>query len=114
MGLGFYPLPDGSFRKIPQIGRVVIGDAVEIGANTCIDRAMMGDTVIEAGVKLDNLIQVGHNTVVGAHSVLAAQSGFVRQCTPWAAGAYGRASRHGRSSHGGRRRGDWRAGWSTY
>ena len=75
-GFGFFPLPDGSFRKIPQIGRVIIGDAVEIGANTCIDRATMGDTVIETGVKLDNLIQVGHNTVVGAHSVLAGQVGL--------------------------------------
>jgi UDP-3-O-[3-hydroxymyristoyl] glucosamine N-acyltransferase len=70
------PPPDGSYRKIPQIGRVVIGDGVEIGANTCIDRATMGDTIIEAGGKLDNLIQVGHNTSIGAHSVLAGQVGL--------------------------------------
>jgi UDP-3-O-[3-hydroxymyristoyl] glucosamine N-acyltransferase len=75
-GFGFAPLPDGSYRKIPHIGRVVIGDGVEIGANTCIDRATMGDTIIETGVKLDNLVQVGHNTVVGAHSVLAGQVGL--------------------------------------
>jgi UDP-3-O-[3-hydroxymyristoyl] glucosamine N-acyltransferase len=75
-GFGFYPLADGSYRKIPQVGRVVIGDAVEIGANTCIDRAMLGETVIESGVKLDNLVQIGHNTRVGAHSVLASQVGL--------------------------------------
>jgi UDP-3-O-[3-hydroxymyristoyl] glucosamine N-acyltransferase len=74
-GFGFYPMPDGSYRKIPQVGRVVIGDGVEIGANTCIDRAMLGDTIVEAGAKLDNLVQIGHNTVVGAQSVLAAQVG---------------------------------------
>ncbi|ETX03111.1 MAG: hypothetical protein ETSY1_01240 [Candidatus Entotheonella factor] len=75
-GFGFYPMTDGSYRKIPQVGRVVIGDDVEIGANTCLDRAMLGDTVIAAGVKLDNLIQIGHNTTVGAHSVVAAQTGL--------------------------------------
>ncbi len=75
-GFGFYPLADGSYRKIPQVGRVVIGDDAEIGANTCLDRAMLGDTVIAAGVKLDNLIQIGHNTTVGAHSVVAAQTGL--------------------------------------
>jgi UDP-3-O-[3-hydroxymyristoyl] glucosamine N-acyltransferase len=75
-GFGFHPMADGSYRKIPQVGRVVIGDDVEIGANTCVDRAMLGDTVIAAGVKLDNLIQIGHNTIVGAHSVVAAQTGL--------------------------------------
>jgi len=75
-GFGFYPMADGSYRKIPHVGRVVIGDDVEIGANTCLDRAMLGDTVIAAGVKLDNLIQIGHNTTVGAHSVVAAQTGL--------------------------------------
>jgi UDP-3-O-[3-hydroxymyristoyl] glucosamine N-acyltransferase len=75
-GFGFYPMPDGSYRKIPQVGRVVVGDDVEIGANTCLDRAMLGDTVIGAGVKLDNLIQIGHNATVGAHSVVAAQTGL--------------------------------------
>jgi UDP-3-O-[3-hydroxymyristoyl] glucosamine N-acyltransferase len=75
-GFGFYPLADGSYRKIPQVGRVIVGDAVEIGANTCIDRAMLGDTVIESGTKLDNLIQIGHNTHVGPHTVMAAQVGL--------------------------------------
>lgn len=69
-GFGFAPL-DGRWIKIPQTGRVVIGDDVEIGANTTIDRGAMGDTVIEDGVKLDNQIQVGHNCHIGAHSVLA-------------------------------------------
>jgi UDP-3-O-[3-hydroxymyristoyl] glucosamine N-acyltransferase len=69
-GFGFAPL-DGKWIKIPQTGRVVIGDDVEIGANTTIDRGAMGDTVIEDGVKLDNLIQVGHNCRIGAHTVLA-------------------------------------------
>jgi UDP-3-O-[3-hydroxymyristoyl] glucosamine N-acyltransferase len=75
-GFGFYRMADGSYRKIPQVGRVVIGSDVEIGANTCLDRAMLGDTMIGDGVKLDNLIQIGHNTVVGAYSVLAAQTGL--------------------------------------
>lgn len=75
-GFGFYPLDDGTYRKIPQVGRVVVGDEVEIGANTCLDRAMLGDTVVAAGAKLDNLIQVGHNVTVGPHSVLAAQIGL--------------------------------------
>jgi UDP-3-O-[3-hydroxymyristoyl] glucosamine N-acyltransferase len=69
-GFGFAPL-DGRWIKIPQTGRVVIGDDVEVGANTTIDRGAMGDTVIEDGVKLDNLIQVGHNCRIGEHSVLA-------------------------------------------
>jgi UDP-3-O-[3-hydroxymyristoyl] glucosamine N-acyltransferase len=75
-GFGFYPQADGSYRKIPQVGRVVIGDGVEIGANTCIDRAMLGDTVIETGAKLDNLIQIGHNVAIGPHTVMAAQVGL--------------------------------------
>lgn len=75
-GFGFYPQSDGSYRKIPQIGRVVIADDVEIGANTCVDRAMLGDTIIAGGAKLDNLVQVGHNTEVGAHAVLAGQVGL--------------------------------------
>ncbi len=75
-GFGFYPMADGSYRKIPQVGRVVIGDDVEVGANTCLDRAMLGETVLATGVKLDNLIQIGHNTTVGGHSVMAAQTGL--------------------------------------
>jgi UDP-3-O-[3-hydroxymyristoyl] glucosamine N-acyltransferase len=69
-GFGFAPL-DGRWVKIPQVGAVVIGDDVEIGANTTVDRGTMGDTVIEDGVKLDNQIQVAHNCVVGAHTVIA-------------------------------------------
>jgi UDP-3-O-[3-hydroxymyristoyl] glucosamine N-acyltransferase len=69
-------LDDGRWRKIPQIGRVVIGDDVEIGANTCIDRGALDDTVIEDGVKLDNLIQVGHNVRIGAHTAIAGCTGI--------------------------------------
>ncbi|HQR76765.1 MAG TPA: UDP-3-O-(3-hydroxymyristoyl)glucosamine N-acyltransferase [Burkholderiaceae bacterium] len=69
-GFGFAPL-DGRWLKIPQLGRVIIGDDVEIGANTTIDRGTMGDTVVESGVKLDNQIQIGHNCFVGAHTVIA-------------------------------------------
>lgn len=75
-GFGFAPTEDGSFQKIPQIGNVVIEDDVEIGANSCIDRATMGSTVIKRGVKLDNLIQIGHNVVVGENTVMAAQCGI--------------------------------------
>jgi UDP-3-O-[3-hydroxymyristoyl] glucosamine N-acyltransferase len=69
-------LEGGKWRKIPQIGRVVIGDDVEIGANTCIDRGALDDTVIEDGVKLDNLIQVGHNVHIGAHTAIAGCTGI--------------------------------------
>ena len=74
-GFGFAPQPDGSFKKVPQIGNVVIEDHVEIGANTTIDRATIGSTVIKAGAKLDNLIQVAHNVEVGNSTVIAAQAG---------------------------------------
>lgn len=74
---GFGYVWDGSAqRKIPQVGRVVIGDHVEIGANTCIDRATFEDTILETGVKLDNMVQVAHNCRIGAHSVLAGQTGM--------------------------------------
>lgn len=69
-------LENGVWRKIPQIGRVVIGDDVEIGANTAIDRGALDDTVIEDGVKLDNLIQIAHNVRVGAHTAIAACVGI--------------------------------------
>ncbi|MDH4288374.1 MAG: UDP-3-O-(3-hydroxymyristoyl)glucosamine N-acyltransferase [Aquincola sp.] len=69
-GFGFAP-HDGQWEKIAQLGSVRIGDDVEIGANTCIDRGALGDTVIEDGVKLDNLIQIGHNVRVGAHTAMA-------------------------------------------
>jgi len=75
-GFGFAPLPDGSFKKVPQLGNVVIEDNVEIGANATIDRATIGSTLIKSGAKLDNLIQVGHNTEIGHSTVIAAQVGI--------------------------------------
>lgn len=75
-GFGFAPVTDANFMKIPQIGNVVLEDNVEIGSNTCIDRATMGSTIIRKGVKLDNLIQVGHNCEIGENTVIAAQSGL--------------------------------------
>lgn len=75
-GFGFAPNEKGEYAKIPQIGVVEIGDHVEIGANTVIDRASMGKTVVMDGVKLDNLIQVGHNVVIGKNCVVAAQAGI--------------------------------------
>ena len=74
-GFGFAPQADGSFKKVPQIGNVVIEDNVEIGANTTIDRATMGSTCIRMGAKLDNLIQIAHNVEVGESTVIAAQAG---------------------------------------
>lgn len=74
-GFGFAPSPEG-YEKIPQIGITIIEDNVEIGANTCIDRATMGATVIHKGVKLDNLIQLAHNVEVGSHTVMASQVGI--------------------------------------
>lgn len=75
-GFGFAPQPDGSYKTIPQVGNVVIGNHVDIGANTVIDCATMGSTIIEDGVKLDNLIQIAHNAHIGQHTVVAAQSGI--------------------------------------
>lgn len=75
-GFGFAPDEKGEFHKIPQIGNVLIENDVEIGANTCIDRATMGSTVIHRGVKLDNLIQIGHNVAIGANTVAASQVGI--------------------------------------
>ncbi len=74
-GFGFAPQSDGSFKKVPQIGNVVIEDNVEIGANTTIDRATIGSTCIRSGAKLDNLIQIAHNVEVGNSTVIAAQAG---------------------------------------
>ena len=75
-GFGFAPQPDGSFIKVPQIGNVVVEDNVEIGANTTIDRATIGSTIIKKGAKLDNLIQIAHNVEIGNSSVVAAQAGI--------------------------------------
>ena len=73
-GFGFVPTANG-YNKIPQTGIVVIEDNVEIGANTCIDRATMGATIIHSGVKIDNLVQIAHNDEVGSHTAMAAQAG---------------------------------------
>lgn len=75
-GFGFAPGADGQFEKIPQVGIVVLEDNVEVGANTTIDRATMGSTIIHQGTKLDNLIQIAHNVEIGENSVLAAQTGI--------------------------------------
>lgn len=74
-GFGFAPTPTG-YEKIPQIGIVIIENNVEIGANTCIDRATMGATIVRSGAKMDNLIQMAHNVEVGSHTVIAAQVGI--------------------------------------
>lgn len=75
-GFGFAPQADGSYKKIPQIGVVILEDDVELGANTTIDRATMGATIIRRGVKLDNLVQIAHNVEVGENTVMAAQVGI--------------------------------------
>ena len=74
-GFGFAPSPEG-YEKIPQIGITILEDNVEVGANTCIDRATMGATIIRKGVKLDNLIQIAHNVEVGSNTVMASQVGI--------------------------------------
>ena len=74
-GFGFAPETDGSFKKIPQIGNVIIQDYVEIGANTTIDRATIGSTLIKTGAKLDNLLQIAHNVEVGNNTAIAALTG---------------------------------------
>jgi UDP-3-O-[3-hydroxymyristoyl] glucosamine N-acyltransferase len=75
-GFGFAPQSESEFMKIPQIGNVVIEDNVEIGANVAIDRATMGSTIIRKGVKIDNLIQIGHNVEIGENTVMAGQTGI--------------------------------------
>ena len=75
-GFGYAPQQDGSLKKVPQIGNVMIEDGVEIGANTTIDRATIGSTLIKSGAKLDNLLQIAHNVEIGNNSVIAAQSGI--------------------------------------
>lgn len=74
-GFGWAPVEGGSYKKIPQIGNVVIEDNVDIGAGTTIDRATMGSTIIRKGVKLDNQIQIAHNVEIGENTVIAAQTG---------------------------------------
>ncbi|HET6245773.1 MAG: UDP-3-O-(3-hydroxymyristoyl)glucosamine N-acyltransferase [Bacteroidetes bacterium] len=75
-GFGFTPNAENNYEKVPQIGNVIIEDHVEIGANTCIDRATLGSTIIRKGVKLDNLIQIAHNVEIGENTVIAAQAGI--------------------------------------
>ncbi len=75
-GFGFAPSSANDYKKVPQVGNVVIEDHVEIGANTCVDRATMGSTIIRKGVKLDNLIQVAHNVEIDENTVIAAQTGI--------------------------------------
>jgi UDP-3-O-[3-hydroxymyristoyl] glucosamine N-acyltransferase len=74
-GFGFAPQPDGSYKPIPQVGNVILHDNVSIGANTVIDCATLGSTIIREGVKLDNLIQIAHNVEIGKNTVIAAQTG---------------------------------------
>tara|TARA_R110002096_G_scaffold72174_4_gene172156 strand:+ start:576 stop:1625 length:1050 start_codon:yes stop_codon:yes gene_type:complete len=75
-GFGFAPNSENNYQKVPQIGNVIIEDYVEIGANTCVDRATLGSTRIRKGVKLDNLIQIAHNVDIGKNTVIAAQTGI--------------------------------------
>ncbi|MCG8574386.1 MAG: UDP-3-O-(3-hydroxymyristoyl)glucosamine N-acyltransferase [Flavobacteriales bacterium] len=74
-GFGFAPNSENNYQKVPQIGNVILEDHVDIGANTCVDRATLGSTIIRKGVKLDNLVQIGHNVIVGDNTVMAAQVG---------------------------------------
>lgn len=80
-GFGFLDNPDGSYTKIPQLGNVQIGNNVEIGANTCIDRALLGSTIINDGVKIDNLVQIAHNVIIGENSAFASQVGISGSAT---------------------------------
>ncbi|MCY1635381.1 UDP-3-O-(3-hydroxymyristoyl)glucosamine N-acyltransferase [Marinifilum breve] len=75
-GFGFAPSSANDYKKVPQVGNVILEDHVEIGANTCVDRATMGSTIIRKGVKLDNLIQVAHNVEIGENTVIASQTGI--------------------------------------
>lgn len=75
-GFGFAPNADGTYNKIPQMGNVVLEDNVEIGANSIVDRATLGSTIIRKGVKIDNLVQIAHNVEVGENTVIAAQTGI--------------------------------------
>lgn len=79
-GFGFVPL-DGAWAKIPQVGRVIIGDDVEFGSNSAIDRATFGATRIGRGTKIDNLVQIGHNVVIGDHCVIAGMAGIAGSTT---------------------------------
>jgi len=75
-GFGFAPQQDGTYKKIPQLGNVIVKDNVEIGANTVVDCATLGSTLLDQGVKLDNLVQIAHNVEIGANTVIASQTGI--------------------------------------
>jgi UDP-3-O-[3-hydroxymyristoyl] glucosamine N-acyltransferase len=75
-GFGFAPTPDGRFETMPQLGRVILGDGVEIGANACVDRGSQGDTVLGPGTRLDNLVQIGHNVRAGRGCIMVSQAGI--------------------------------------
>ena len=79
-GFGFAPTGDGGWAKIDQIGNVILEDNVEVGANTCVDRATMGSTILHQGVKIDNLCQVAHNVVIGQNTAMASQVGIAGSC----------------------------------
>ncbi|MBQ2511267.1 MAG: UDP-3-O-(3-hydroxymyristoyl)glucosamine N-acyltransferase [Bacteroidales bacterium] len=79
-GFGFAPDGNGGWDKIDQIGNVILEDNVEVGANTCVDRATMGSTILHEGVKVDNLCQIAHNVVVGRHTAMASQVGIAGSC----------------------------------
>jgi len=80
-GFGFAVTPDGRFETMPQLGRVILGDAVEVGANSCVDRGSQGDTELGAGTRLDNLVQVAHNVRTGRACVIVAQVGISGSAT---------------------------------
>ena len=75
-GFGFAPQGNGEYKKVPQVGNVILEDQVEIGANSCVDRATLGSTIIRKSVKIDNLVQIAHNVEVGMNTVVAAQTGI--------------------------------------
>lgn len=75
-GFGFAPMEDGTYKKIPQVGNVMLEDLVEIGANTTVDCATMGSTIIRKGTKIDNLVQIAHNVEIGENTVMASQTGI--------------------------------------
>ena len=95
-GFGFAMGPQGHL-KVPQIGRVIIQDDVEIGANSCVDRGALKDTIIGEGTKIDNLVQIGHNVVIGRHCVIVGQVGISGFDRAWRFRRHGWAIRHGRA-----------------
>lgn len=80
-GFGYYPDPQAGLVPIPQIGKVALGARVDVGANTCIDRATFGTTVVAKGTKIDNLVQIGHNNKIGSHTIVCGQVGIAGSCT---------------------------------